>query len=244
MNIYQSIQTNVRRQKKMLIVLLDPDKFTGEVRTKVLEEFSAFIPDFIFIGGSKTTNSVSELLTSLRHINVPKVLFPGDASQFTSEADALLFLSLISGRNADYIIGQHVTSAKRIKESGIEVIPTAYILIDGGKETAVKKVSKTMPIAADDIETGVATAVAGELLGLKLTYLEAGSGANQPVVAEMIAAVKKAISHPLIVGGGIKSTAQLQQAYDAGADLVVVGNLFETHPEKISKFISYVNRDK
>lgn len=241
MKIYQSIVKNVEKRKKMLAVLLDPDKCTGEVRKEVLQQFSVSSPDFIFIGGSKTSKSIDELLGSLQHISVPKVLFPGDASQFTSNVDALLFLSLISGRNSDYLIGQHVNSAKIIKNSGVEVIPTAYLLIDGGKKTAVERISNTIPIPSDDLQLCVSTSIAGELLGLKMTYLEAGSGANHPVPAEVISSVKKEISHPLIVGGGIKTLIQLQEAFVAGADLVVVGNLFEAHPEKISGFVKYVS---
>lgn len=223
----------------MLAVLLDPDKFIGEIREKVLYELSISNPDFIFIGGSKTTHSIHELANTLQHISSPKVLFPGDASQFTPDADALLLLSLISGRNADYLIGQHVISAKEIKKSNIEVIPTAYILIDGGKETSVKKISNTTPISSIDISLCTSTAIAGELLGHKITYLEAGSGAKNPISEEMIRAVKNEISHPLIVGGGIKNVEQLQMAFSAGADLCVVGNFFENHPEKISEFVKF-----
>ena len=241
MNFYATILEKKGQQKKMLAVLLDPDKCFGSVRENVLIQLLKLPPDFIFIGGSKTSNSTHELLNSLKEIPVPKVLFPGDASQFTPEADALLFLSLISGRNADYLIGQHVTSAIEIKKSKIEVIPTAYILIDGGNETAVKKISNTTPITFDDVELCKSTAIAGELLGLKMTYLEAGSGAENSVSENIIRAVKNEILHPLIVGGGIKSILQLQNAFSAGADLVVVGNLFETHPEKILEFVKNTN---
>lgn len=244
MSVYQTILANIAQQKKMIVVLLDPDKCVGVVREQVLKSFGTVTPDFIFIGGSKTSNSIDELLQSLRLIDVPKVLFPGDASQFTPKADALLFLSLISGRNADYLIGQHVNSALKIKESTIEVIPTAYVLIDGGNETAVKKISNTIPLSSDDITGCISTVVAGELLGLKMTYLEAGSGAKNPVPASMIEAVRKEISHPLIVGGGIKSVEELQMAFNAGADLVVIGNFFETHPEKISEFIQFAKKTK
>lgn len=242
MNVYATILEKKGKQKKMLAVLLDPDKCFGSVRENVLKQLSKSHPDFIFIGGSKTSNCTHELINSLKEIHVPKVLFPGDASQFSPNADALLFLSLISGRNADYLIGQHVTSAIEIKKSNIEVIPTAYILIDGGNETAVKKISNTTPINFDDVELSKSTALAGELLGLKMTYLEAGSGAENSVSENIIRAVKSEISHPLIVGGGIKTISQLESAFFAGADLVVVGNLFETHPEKISEFIDYVRK--
>ena len=239
MSFYRILLQNFAAGKKMLAVLLDPDKCFGEAREAVLKKLEKAVPDFIFIGGSQTSRGTDELIRSLQHIPAPKILFPGDAAQFTPQADALLFLSLISGRNADYLIGQHVKSARKIKKSGIEVIPTAYLLIDGGKETAVKRVSHTQPIDAEDVEMCVNTALAGELLGLKMTYLEAGSGARQPVSASIISAVKKEISHPLIVGGGIKTLAQLKSAFAAGADLVVVGNHFETHPEEIPMFVEY-----
>ena len=240
MSVYKTILHNAAKGKKMLAVLLDPDKCFGEAREAALKQLAAVAPDFIFIGGSQTHRSADELIRSLQSVPVPKVLFPGDAAQFTPQADALLFLSLISGRNADYLIGQHVKSARGIKKSGIEVIPTAYLLIDGGKETAVKRVSHTQPIAADDVEMCVHTAVAGELLGLKMTYLEAGSGAHKPVSASIITAVRNEISHPLIVGGGIKTLVELKNAFTAGADLVVVGNHFEAHPEEIPMFVEWV----
>ncbi|MFV0471324.1 MAG: geranylgeranylglyceryl/heptaprenylglyceryl phosphate synthase [Paludibacteraceae bacterium] len=236
-NNYRTIIENAKLGKKMIAVLLDPDKCVGTVFDKIQMLLDKNHPDFIFIGGSKTINSTNDLILALQHIPVPKILFPGDASQFSPAADAVLFLSLISGRNTDYLIGQHVSSAKNIKKSAVEVIPTGYILIDGGVDTAVKRISNTTPIAADDIETCISTALAGELLGLQLTYLEAGSGAANPVSAKMIAATKYELSHPLIVGGGIKTEQHLKSAFSAGADLAVIGNLFETQPEKIVNFI-------
>lgn len=239
MNVYHTIEENIKQHQKMLAVLLDPDKCQGKVRKIVLHEFNKIQPDFIFIGGSKVTESISELIYFFKDIQAPKILFPGDASQFTPEADALLLLSLTSGRNADYLIGQHVKSAQNIKKSSIEVIPTAYILIDGGNDSAVKTISHTLPIAADDVDTVISTAIAGELLGLQMTYLEAGSGADKPIAADIISSVKNEISHPLIVGGGIKNAKNLKIAFDSGADIVVIGNFFEIHPEKIAEFINF-----
>lgn len=224
----------------MLAVLLDPDKCFGELMEKILDQLKSFHPDFIFIGGSSKNCFSDDLLSQLADIPVPKVLFPGDASQFTPKADALLFLSLISGRNTDYLIGQHVHSALKIKKSGIEVIPVGYILIDGGTDSAVKRVSKTNPIRSNDVEKSVSTAVAGELLGMKMIYLEAGSGALNPVSAEIISAVKSKLNTPLIVGGGIKTTEQLKNAFDAGADLVVVGNVFESETYRVEEFVRVV----
>jgi len=166
------------------------------------------------------------------------VLFPGNASQFSTKADALLYLSLLSGRNPEFLIGQHVTSSIAIKKTNIEVIPTAYILIDGGKLSSVEYISNTRPIPNDKKEIALSTAVAGELLGMRLVYLEAGSGANTPIPVEMIEYVCADLSLPLIVGGGIKTTKQLTDAFDAGADLVVIGNVFETDQSKIAEFIA------
>ena len=238
--IYDNILINSAAGRKMLAILLDPDKCVGEVLENTLAQLKSCSPDFIFIGGSFTNRSSEELLNNLSTSVVPKILFPGDASQFTPRADALLFLSLLSGRNTDYLIGQHVRSAEEIKKSGIEVIPTAYLLIDGGKKSAVEQVSQTKPIDADDINTCVSTAIAGELLGMKMIYLEAGSGALNTVSTSMIKAVKNSLNVPLIVGGGIKSTNQLKNVLDAGADLVVVGNVFETETNKISDFVNFV----
>jgi putative glycerol-1-phosphate prenyltransferase len=173
------------------------------------------------------------------------ILFPGNASQFSTKADALLYLSLLSGRNAEFLIGQHITSAISIKKTNIEVIPTGYILIDGDKTSSVEYISNTRPIPRDKKEIARSTAIAGELLGMKLIYLEAGSGAVTPVPTDMIDFVSQELSLPLIVGGGIKTTEQLTAAFNAGADIVVVGNIFESNPKKISEFVeitrSYVS---
>ena len=153
----------------------------------------------------------------------------------------MLYLSLFSGRNAEFLIGQHITSALAIKNSNIEVIPTGYLLVDGGKPSSVEYISNTRPIPRDKNEIALSTSVAAELLGMKLIYLEAGSGATQPVKPEMIESVKNGLSIPLIVGGGIKTPEQLKVAYEAGADLVVVGNVFESNPSLIADFVQCKN---
>jgi len=223
----------------MLAVLLDPDQCRGFVLSSTIAELKSNIPDFIFVGGSHTLNSIDSLIDLLKEeIKTSVVLFPGNALQFSSNAHALLYLSLLSGRNAEFLIGQHVGSAVAIKKSEIEVIPTGYLLIEGGKSTSVEYISNTRPIPSDKKEIALSTAVAGELLGMKLIYLEAGSGALEPVPADMIECVKDGLSLPLIVGGGIKSAQQLKEAFDAGADMVVVGNIFESIPSKISEFVA------
>ena len=199
-------------------------------------------PDFIFVGGSQLQNSVDETVVHIKSLTtIPVVLFPGNAFQLTNKADALLLLSLISGRNAEWLIGQHVQAAKAIQESALETISTGYILIDGGNTTAVERVSKTKPLQRDAIEEVVSTALAGELLGNKLIYLEAGSGAQNPVPTSLIKAVKESIHIPLIVGGGLTSTDAIKKAYEAGADIVVVGNYLETHLEKMVDFCAVRN---
>ena len=236
--IYASILQNIANGKKMLAVLIDPDKCTNEHLQTLLPLLKEHTPNFIFVGGSQLKISFSNLIeTFKKEINIPVVLFPGDVTQFSPNADALLFISLISGRNAEYLISQHVNAAIPIKKSGLEVIPTGYILIDGAKKSAVEYISNTQPIPRDKNDIALATALAGEMLGMKTIYLEAGSGANMPVPLEMIQHVKSQISVPLIVGGGIKNNAQLQAAYHAGADLVVIGNVLETEPEKIEEFL-------
>lgn len=240
--IYEKILTLRRNGKKMFAILLDPEKCVGEKLANTLLQLRERQPDFIFIGGSTTTHTSHRLIDALKNTTTPKVLFPGDVTQFCPTANALLFLSLISGDNPTYLIGQHRIAARRIKQSGIEVIPTGYILIDGGKRSAVERVSQTVPIASIDNRKVVDTAIAGELLGMRMIYLEAGSGANNPVSDTIIKEVKQALNIPLIVGGGITTPQQLQTAYESGADMVVVGNLFETHPTAISTFIRLVER--
>lgn len=235
--IYRQIETKVAKGEKMLAVLLDPEKCVGNILTNILNALHDATPDFIFIGGSTQNSKTDELMSALDKIDVPKVLFPGDVSQFTRKADAILYLSLISGRNPDYLIEQHVKSAREINRSNVEVIPTGYILVEGGTYSSVSRVSKTKPIPQHKTETITDTALAGQLLGMKLIYLEAGSGATIPVSTTIIQRVKKELQLPLIVGGGITSVAQLRLAYHSGADIIVVGNLFEKDADKISLFL-------
>jgi phosphoglycerol geranylgeranyltransferase len=238
-NIYKTILINRELNRKMLAVLLDPDQCRGSVLSSTIAALKSNTPDFVFVGGSHTVTSIDSFIELLKdEVKTNIVLFPGNASQFSSHADALLYLSLLSGRNAEFLIGQHLTSAIAIKKSNIEVIPTGYLLIDGGKPSSVEYISNTRPIPRDKKEIALSTAVAGELLGMRIVYLEAGSGASVPVPAEMIEYVSAGLSLPLIVGGGIKTTEQLLDAFDAGADLVVVGNIFEDQPGKIAEFVA------
>lgn len=214
--------------QKQLALLVDPDKYSQESLALFVELAKETLPDCIMVGGSLVAGSVEQVVQYIKlHTNIPVVLFPGNSHQLCNEADALLLLSLLSGRNADFLIGQHVVAAKAIRDSGIESISTGYILIDGGCSTSVEYMSNTKPIPRDKVEIIVATAIAGELIGNRMVYLEAGSGAINPVSKEAIQAVRKAISLPIIVGGGIRTVEQAKDAYLAGADMIVVGNALE-----------------
>jgi len=236
--IYLSIQEAVKQKRKLFIVLIDPDKCSDDA---CIQQFASLLnqekPDLVFIGGSLTSESTAYLIKQLKkECNIPAVLFPGNATQFTPEADALLFLSLISGRNPDFLIGQHVVIAPAVKQSGIETISTGYILVESNNTTAVEYISNTRPIPRQKPQLAAATAIAGELLGNKLIYLEAGSGATPPVPSAMISSVKKSITIPLIVGGGLRSNEDILNALQAGADAIVVGNILESNPEKMVDF--------
>ena len=222
---------------KGLALLLDPEKANLEA----LPITESCHPDYIFVGGSTggdTTEFVRNLKSRITNykLQIPIVLFPGNSSQFTPEADAVLFLSLLSGNNPEYLIGQQIKSARFIYESRMDFVPTAYILIDGGVETSTMRVTGTKPIPASDIQTIVDTCIAAELMGKTAIYLEAGSGAVHPVSSDIIKAVRAVTSVTLIVGGGIRTPQAMNAAYDAGADIVVIGNHFEEHPETLADF--------
>jgi phosphoglycerol geranylgeranyltransferase len=230
-NIYeQIIQAKIDGQK-LLAVLLDPDKIVWENLDHLLLKIKQSPATHIFVGGSIVQATIlEELMTALKQkTNLPVVIFPGDPSQISSQADAILFLSLLSGRNADYLIEYQVQAAPILKKTNLEVISTGYILIESGNETAVARVSKTQPLDRQDLDLVLATAQAGEMLGNKLVYLEAGSGAKEAVPLEMITLVAQNVEIPVIVGGGIVDLQGIQKAYTAGADLVVIGTAFENN---------------
>jgi putative glycerol-1-phosphate prenyltransferase len=228
-HLYQDILASISLKKKLLAVLIDPDKMDIEMVSKVIEKVNKSNTTHVFVGGSTVIEDASEKLVKeiKRFTDLPVILFPGDVNQITNEADALLFLSLISGRHPDYLIGKHVESVSKLRLTNLEVIPTGYILIENGKETSVQNVTKTIPMSRHNIQTILDTAKAGEFLGMKLIYLEAGSGAMPPITPQIIKQVKQELNIPLIVGGGIRSKAQLENAYKAGADIVVIGTAFE-----------------
>lgn len=222
---------------KALALLLDPEK----ADLNVLPISSEVHPDYIFVGGSTggdTTAFVRALKSKIEKLksNIPIVLFPGNSSQFTPEADAVLFLSLLSGNNPEYLVNQQIKSARAISDSKIDFVPTAYILIDGGVETSTMRVTQTKPLDPANVDTIVNTCIAAELMGKQAIYLEAGSGAINPVSADIIRAVRSRTSVTLIVGGGIRTPEAMNAAYNAGADIVVIGNHFESHPETLQDF--------
>ena len=235
-SIYDKIRSARDQGKKLLAVLLDPDKLKQQDIPGVISGLSPQV-DFLFVGGSTVKDGMThDFVKSLKKAtSLPVVLFPGDYSQISPDADAVLFLSLISGRNPEYLIEQQVKAVPLIKATRLEVIPTGYLLIDGGVDTAVQQVSQTRPLRADDIKGIVNTACAGMYSGKKVIYLEAGSGAISPISQEAIASVRDAIDIPLIVGGGIRSLEQLTSAYEQGADLVVIGTAFEENHEFLKR---------
>lgn len=229
MSLYQQILTCKTKGVKLLAILLDPDKLVVENLSNLILKINQSPATHIFIGGSSFDgNHLDELIIQLKaKINLPIVLFPGNPSQISNEADGILFLTLLSGRNSDYLIEHQVNAVPILNKTNLEVISTGYILIESGAETAVERVSQTKPLDRNNHQYALQTAQAGEFIGNKLIYLEAGSGAKLSVPKEMISLVSQNIKVPLIVGGGIRSKQEIESAYNAGADIVVIGTAFE-----------------
>ncbi len=236
-SIYTKIVKAKNNGDKLLSVLLDPDKLNFSEIEDNIKRINKNNIDYIFVGGSKVKKGLTEQFVKEinKYTTIPIVLFPGDYNQITNIADAILFLSLLSGKNPEYLIEQQVKSVQFIDRENLEIIPTGYILIDGGKKTSVQKVSKTEPIDQNQVKKIVQIAVAGMYLGKKLIYLEAGSGAKNPVNSTIINAVVNSIDIPLLVGGGIRSQEQLLNAFEQGADMVVIGTAFEENIQFLSK---------
>jgi phosphoglycerol geranylgeranyltransferase len=228
-NIYQEILSSKAENIKLLAILLDPDKLKVEQIFQLAQKINHSPATHIFVGGSSFSgNHLDDLILEIKSkINLPIVLFPGNPSQISNQADGILFLTLLSGRNSDYLIEHQVNAVPILKKTNLEIISTGYILIESGNETAVERVTKTKPLNRNNAEYVLQTAQAGELIGNKLIYLEAGSGAKLSVPKEMISLVSQNINIPLIVGGGIRSKQEIENAYKAGADLVVIGTAFE-----------------
>lgn len=235
MKILEQIKTAQQKKKKLLAILIDPDKV--ENIQALIAQLRKNPPDFLFVGGSKVDKfRFDDIIEKLQSADIsPLVIFPGDYQQVNNNADGILLLSLISGRNAEYLIGQHVKAAKLLDQFSGEVIPTSYILLDGKNKTSVQEVSQTVPISQDNIDLICDTIVAGKLLGHQIHYLEAGSGAKETVAVKIVEAVKRKTHHPLIVGGGIRDAATAKLLWEAGADIVVVGNGFEDRSALLSE---------
>jgi putative glycerol-1-phosphate prenyltransferase len=223
-----------QNKEKMIALLIDPDNHDIESLDNIVNIANLAHIDFLMIGGSIITKSFNDKIGIIKKkTTLPIFLFPGNLLQLCDHADGILFLSLISGRNPELLIGNHVVAAPFLKSSGMEIIPTGYILIDTGGRTSVEYMSNTRPIPVNKPEIAVATAIAGEMLGHKLIYLEGGSGAEQTINKQLISEVKKNISVPLIVGGGIRTAIQTRQIFEAGADIIVIGTVAEESPDMV-----------
>lgn len=241
--IYQSIVQSSANGKKQFALLIDPDKISGKALSAICRNAEKCRTDFIFVGGSYISNGgFGECIKTIKsECRIPVVIFPGSVMQMDRRAHAILFLSLISGRNPELLIGKHVTAAPHLKKTRMEIIPTGYMVIESGRLTSVQYISGTLPLPQGKTDLAAHTALAGQMLGLKLIYMDAGSGAEKPVSPEMIKAVKNEISIPLIVGGGINTAAKAKMAARAGADVVVVGNSIEKNPKGIFKIAEAIH---
>lgn len=238
MQILNTLESRRHDGKKSIAVLVDPDKVESPDQLNPLIRLAnENCVDFFFVGGSLvTTTNLGDVVKHIKDsVSIPVVIFPGSSLQIDPSADALLFLSLISGRNAELLIGQHVIAAPILKSNKLEVMPTGYILINSGRPTSVAYISNTMPIPEDKYSLAACTALAGEMLGLRLIYLDAGSGAENEISAKMISSVRKTITVPLIVGGGIDTGRKAIAALEAGADVIVIGNAIEKDPDLLTE---------
>ena len=246
-HLLTQLEQKSKEGKRSLGILLDPDKVTDN--TSCIRLVNVCVEnkvDYILVGGSlMARNNFSQIIHLVKsNSSLPVIIFPGSYYQIDSEADAIFFLSLISGRNPELLIGQHVIAAPILKRTNLEIIPVGYMLVNSGQATSASYMSNTIPIPTDKISIAVSTAIAGEMLGLRTIYMDAGSGAEKPIPQKVIAAVKKNISLPLIIGGGINSVSKAVQALEAGADMLVLGNGVEENPElliEISERIDAIN---
>lgn len=227
--VYNDILAAKKSNKKLLTILIDPDKTSVHSTSSLINKVNQTKITHIFVGGSTVEEGIIDGFISeiKKNTELPILIFPGNVTQISNKADALLFLSLISGRNPEYLIGKQVEAVSKLKDTQLEVIPTGYLLIENGKETAVQRVSETKPMSRKNVQLISDTAKAGELLGMKLIYLEAGSGAKHSINSEIISKVKSKLKIPLIVGGGMRTLTQINNAYTGGADMVVIGTAFE-----------------
>jgi len=243
MDISIEINKRVSQGDKMWAILIDPDKTKLNELPQLSDLINKSSCDYVLVGGSLINNIEFDnfILNLKRKLNKKVIIFPGDNSQISSYADGILLLSLISGRNPEFLIGQHVKSSFQLKKSGLCILPTGYMLIDGGNLSSVQYISNTLPIPKDKIEIASATALAGVQLGQKYIYLDAGSGAPNPISPTMVKAIKKQVSVPLFIGGGVKTQEQLEKAWIAGADIVVIGNAIEKNISLIQLLNNYLS---
>ena len=241
--IYQSLLLRKEKGQKSFAVLIDPDKVTADKMDELIALAVEAKVDYLFIGGSLViSNTLDEVVQQAkRGCDIPVILFPGSPSQVSRYADALLYLSLISGRNPELLIGQHVISAPFVKQSGLEIMSTGYMVIDGGAPTTVSYISNATPIPADKNEIAMCTAMAGEMLGMKLIYMDAGSGARRPITEAMIEKVAKVIEVPLVIGGGITDPEKAYRNCKAGADVIVIGNAIEKDASLIKEMSAAIH---
>lgn len=231
--VHQMLLERKEQGRKSFAVLIDPDKVDRKSCMHLASLANTAKPDFFLIGGSLITSDRLEevILTLQEYTDIPTILFPGSNVHVSQSADALLFLCLISGRNPEYLIGQHVVAAPMLKQSSLEVVSTGYILVNCGNQTTVSYISNTTPVPYDKPEIAAATAMAGEMLGMKVMYMDGGSGAQKPISAKTIQYVSKSVETPIIVGGGIRSKEEARTAFEAGADVIVIGTAIEENPD-------------
>ncbi len=242
-DIYPSLCERKANGKKSFAVLIDPDKVDDNKMHQLIKLSISAGVDYFLVGGSLIiSNYLDECVQIIKHnCSIPVLIFPGSSTQVSKYADALLYLSLISGRNPELLIGQHVVSAPAIKQSGLEIMSTGYMVIDGGAPTTVSYISNAAPLPADKNEIAMCTAMAGEMLGMKLIYMDAGSGAKTPITEGMIKQVATSIEVPLIIGGGITDPEKAYLNCKAGADMIVVGNAIEKDESLIMEMASAVH---
>lgn len=242
--LLKQLQNNQKSNRCSLAVLVDPDNLKVDTIEQFVTGLDEQFVDVILFGGSLITeNKLSEKLAMLKKFsNLPVYLFPGNSIQLSKEADGILFLSLLSGRNAEFLIGQQVVAAPFLKQSGLDVLSTAYLMIDGGKLTTAHYMSNTLPIPNNKPEIAVNTAIAAEFMGFKCIYLDSGSGADKPVSVDVISAIKANVSLPIIVGGGINSIDKAKQVKLAGADMIVIGTAFENNKLSIKEIAAIVSK--
>lgn len=243
MNVYEHIKDCRNSSKKLFAILIDPDKQDKNALLNIIKKAKSAQVDLFFVGGSLLTNdNLNSCIETLKeNCQIPVVLFPGNAMQVNNKADAILFLSLISGRNADMLIGKQVITAPILKQSSLEIIPTGYMLIDSGKPTTASYMSNTTPIPHEKNEVAACTAMAGEMLGLKCIFMDGGSGAHHPISEKMISLVRQSVDTPVIVGGGIDSGQKAILNCKAGADIIVVGNAIEKDDSLIEEIANAIH---